>query len=57
LLDKELGAKRPIVISDVLYLTLNDKQKYEFIYFEDERLPGGVIKIKSRFPTLKNILK
>ena len=25
LLDKELGEKRPIVISDVLYLTLNDK--------------------------------
>jgi len=46
LLDKELGLKRPIKVSDVLYLTLNDKLKYESVYFEDERLPGGVLKIK-----------
>ena len=57
LLTKELGDKRPIVISDVLYLTLNDKYKYEVVYFEDDRLPGGAIKIKTKFPTLKGILK
>jgi len=31
--------------------------KYESVYFEDERLPGGIVKIKQKCPTLKNILK